>query len=88
MDILLEPLLMALGSNVRRERKVHGWSQEELAERAMLHRTYVADVERGKRNVSVFTLGRLGEALNVSISHLCQGIEANAVKAEPGTFER
>ncbi len=45
-------------------------SQENLAERADLHRTYVADIERGVRNVSLRSIEKLGQALDVSIPDL------------------
>jgi two-component system response regulator len=47
-----------------------GISQEELAGRAGLHRTYVSDVERGSRNVSLASIDRLAAALEVSVSQL------------------
>ncbi|RYE84728.1 MAG: XRE family transcriptional regulator, partial [Hyphomicrobiales bacterium] len=39
-----------VGRNIKAVREEKGWSQEELAERAQLHRTYVSGVERGVRN--------------------------------------
>jgi CheY-like chemotaxis protein/DNA-binding XRE family transcriptional regulator len=45
-------------------------SQEELAERADLHRTYVSDVERGARNVSLQSIQKLARALEISVSAL------------------
>jgi CheY-like chemotaxis protein len=47
-----------------------GISQEDLAERADLHRTYISDVERGSRNVSLQSIAKLAGALEVSISEL------------------
>jgi transcriptional regulator with XRE-family HTH domain len=44
-----------------------GMSQEVLAEHAMLHRTYISDVERGARNVSLHSIERLARALGVSL---------------------
>jgi transcriptional regulator with XRE-family HTH domain len=45
-------------------------SQENLAERADLHRTYIADIERGVRNVSLKNIDKLARALGVSIPDL------------------
>jgi transcriptional regulator with XRE-family HTH domain len=47
-----------------------GWSQQVLSERAGLRRSYVSDVERGMRNVSLDTLCKLAEVLSVSIPAL------------------
>jgi len=58
------------GAAVKRERNRQGISQETLAERADLHRTYVTDVERGTRNLSLESIRRLAEALGTSIGAL------------------
>lgn len=54
-----------VGKNVRVRRQHLGISQEELAFRAKLHRTYVSGVERGVRNPTVIILGRLAKALGI-----------------------
>lgn len=58
------------GTSVRGWRNLLGISQEELAERANLHRTYVSDVERGARNLSLESIERLAHALEISVSSL------------------
>jgi len=58
------------GAAVRAYRQQLGISQETLAERAELHRTYVTDVERGARNLSLESISRLAQALDLSISSL------------------
>ena len=59
-----------LAENVRAFRKYHGISQEELADRCELHRTYIGSVEREERNVSLSTLEVLSQALGVSVAEL------------------
>lgn len=59
-----------LGSNVQRLRHEKGLSQEELAERAGLHRTYVSGVERGVRNPTVTVLEKLALGLGVTLPDL------------------
>jgi transcriptional regulator with XRE-family HTH domain len=75
-------LLVELGNSIRTKRKALDWSQRELAERTGLHRTYVADVERGTRNVSIVNVFRLARALRVTVSELCQGME-NGLEIKP-----
>ncbi len=54
-----------VGTNVRYWRVKRGFSQEELAFRSDLHRTYVSAVERGIRNPTVLILGKMAAALDV-----------------------
>lgn len=58
------------GRRVRTLRKVRGWSQEELATRALLHPTYIGSIERGERNVSLLNLGKLSEAFQIELADL------------------
>jgi transcriptional regulator with XRE-family HTH domain len=55
-----------LGLNVRDLRRQQRLSQEELAHRADMDRSYISDLERGVRNPSVKALGRIAEALSVA----------------------
>jgi len=61
---------MIFGSAVKTKRFELGISQEELADRAGLHRTYVSDVERGTRNPSLESIEKLAQALEMSVSNL------------------
>lgn len=58
------------GANLRRVRRLKDISQEELAHRANLSRTYVSEVERGIRNVSIDNMGLLAEAIGVPLKQL------------------
>ena len=66
--------LVRLGANLRRAREKRGWSQDELAHRCGVHRTYVGSVERGEYNVTVLTLRRLANALRVSLHDALRGV--------------
>jgi len=59
-----------LGWNVRRLREAKGWSQEDYADRAGIHRTYVSDIERGRRNPTVTVVEKLAKPLGVSAGSL------------------
>jgi len=62
----VESIATELGEVIRRHRLAAGLSQEQLAERSGLHWTYISQVERGRRNVSVGALRRIGAALGVT----------------------
>ena len=63
-----------LSYNLRRLRASAGLSQEELADRAGLHRTYVSSVERAQRNVSLENIYRLASALGAAPGELLKSI--------------
>jgi transcriptional regulator with XRE-family HTH domain len=64
-----------LGATVRELRAGLGISQEVLAERCDLHRTYIGGIERGERNVSLENIVRLATALKVPTSKLLERIK-------------
>ena len=66
--------LEEFGRRLRERRLELGLSQEALAERAGLHRTYIGDVERGERNIALVNIVRLSEALVVDPAELVRGI--------------
>jgi transcriptional regulator with XRE-family HTH domain len=70
-----DPLLAAFCQSVQERREDLGLSQEELASRAGLHRTYISDIERGSRNLSLKSLNRLAAALEISVSTLIRSAE-------------
>lgn len=66
------PLVAIFATNVRRRRLELGFSQEELAERAGVHRTYVGMLERGEKNVTIYNIERIAGALEVEAYVLLQ----------------
>jgi transcriptional regulator with XRE-family HTH domain len=58
------------GFAIKQRRQEIGISQEVLAERAGLHRTYIGDIERGVRNLSLENIEKLAKALQLPISDL------------------
>jgi transcriptional regulator with XRE-family HTH domain len=63
-------LLQEIGNKVRDLRKESGLSQEELAEKAQLHRTYVGMIERAEKNITITNLMKIANALSVDIKKL------------------
>jgi len=66
--------LSELGNRIREARKLLGWSQEELALRADLDRSYVGGIERGSRNITISTLCQVARALNQDLGKLTKGL--------------
>ena len=58
-------ILKTFGTNVRTIRESRGLSQEALADKADLHRTYISDIERFQRNISLDNIQKLAKALEV-----------------------
>lgn len=66
------PLRSILAQNIRKLRHEVGLSQEELADAAGLHRTFIGAVERCERNISLDNIGKLAKALDVPASRLLE----------------
>ncbi len=70
-------VIKCFAASVRMLRSGLGISQEELAERADLHRTYMAGIERGARNPTLLTIKKLAKGLGVSPADLLSEIKCN-----------
>jgi transcriptional regulator with XRE-family HTH domain len=66
--------LTRFGLNVRRHREAIGLSQEALAEKAELDRTYISGIERGTRNPTILSAARVAAALKTSLAQLLNGV--------------
>ena len=66
----MSKLIQVFGGAVRGYRETLGWSQEQLAEKADLNRSYLGEVERGKAIPSLLTAAKLALALQVPLSRL------------------
>lgn len=66
-------LPMKLGERIEKLRKERHLTQEQLAERAKLHRSHFWDIEQG-RNVSIKTAQKIAKALDVSLAELFEGL--------------
>jgi transcriptional regulator with XRE-family HTH domain len=67
---MAEDLLIRLGARIRKLRKKRGWTQVVMSEKVGIDRSFLADVERGKRNVSILNLDLMAKGLRVSLSQL------------------
>lgn len=65
-----EQILRQFGDRVKKLRKQKNWTQEELAERAGLHRTYIGSIERYERNISLVNIQRIAKAFDVEVNAL------------------
>ena len=64
------PILELFGQNVRKLRVERGLSQEQLADKAGLHRTYIGMIERAEKNITLCNMEKIAKALSVSIDNL------------------
>jgi transcriptional regulator with XRE-family HTH domain len=63
-------ILIKFGERVREIRKGKGLSQERLAHKADLHRTYIGMIERAEKNLTLVNIEKIANALEVKINHL------------------
>lgn len=59
-----------VGINIRKYREKKGWSQEQLAFEADLHRAYIGQIERGEKNIGLINFEKIAKALNIEINDL------------------
>lgn len=70
-----ENILLSFGRTIREIRTSKNISQEEFADLCELHRTYISDIELGKRNVSLENIEKIAVALEMTISELFKEVE-------------
>lgn len=68
------PLLRRLGWRIRQLREERNWTQESLAEKVGLDRSYIAGIEAGLRNPSVKALAKIARGIGITLSHLFEGV--------------
>jgi DNA-binding XRE family transcriptional regulator len=71
--------LAAFGLRIKLLRVSRSWSQEQLAEAAGMHRTFIGQVERGQRGLNVLGLWRLAGAFNIPIGDLFLDVEGRPI---------
>lgn len=70
MDKNRKNIYLVLAGNIKRYRNMYSLTQEELAEKSNLHPSYIGQIERGTKKISILTLQKISNALNVNISSL------------------
>lgn len=75
-----DEILDFLGEKIRELRREKGLSQEEFAFQCNLDRTYISDVERGKRNISIINLRNIADALEVPLSKLFEDFSSTKLQ--------
>ena len=68
--IKLAEINKRVGLNIRKYREKKGWSQEQLAFEADLHRAYIGQIERGEKNIGLINLEKIAKALNIELDNL------------------
>lgn len=66
----MSEILKIFGKRIKELRKKNNMSQEKLAEKTGIHRTYLGVIERGEKSISIEIIEKLSKALNISISEL------------------
>lgn len=76
MATIHSPAAQAFGARVRARRTELGKSQEKLAQDSGLHWTFVGQVERGRRNLSLMNILKLAEGLQIDPGELVRGLDS------------
>lgn len=88
----MDTIIREVGERIRSHRLKKGMTQETLAERAELHPTFIGQVERGEKNMSLVSLAKILEALQVSFSEFFENVEdctrPNSIPAKCYQFVR
>ena len=63
-------ILIDFGNRVKKERMKLGWSQEELAERAGVHRTYIGMIERAEKNITLTNIEKIAKSIGIPVDKI------------------
>jgi transcriptional regulator with XRE-family HTH domain len=78
-------LLKIIGKNVKLLREAHGYTQGDLAKASGLQRSYIGDVERGSRNLTVSSISQIADALGVHPGIL---LFDEAIRKKPDSYPK
>ena len=77
----MKSLPKVIGERIRKYRKREGLNQEQLAERCGLHATYIGQLERGEKNATLESMGKIVKGLNISFETLFENIQVGELKS-------
>ncbi|MBN6068135.1 helix-turn-helix transcriptional regulator [Aggregatibacter actinomycetemcomitans] len=86
-DQFIHPIRLIFAKNLRKIRRLKDISQEALALEAEISRAYISDIERGKRSLSIDVMGKLADALEVSIIDLLKYENALPTPNSPDMYQ-
>lgn len=78
----MKPTKQTVGGRIRRRRQELGWTQDVLAEKAGISKSFLSDLENGKRSVGAETLLDIGRVLSLSLDYLMTGKEPETEPSE------
>jgi len=81
----MSSLAKTIGERIRNHRNREGLNQEQLAERCGLHATYIGQIERGEKNATIESVGKIVKGLNISFETLFEKIQAGELKNNVAT---
>ncbi|KKQ87342.1 MAG: Transcriptional regulator [Parcubacteria group bacterium GW2011_GWF2_38_8] len=70
LSIMKKDVLVKFGKKVKEQRLKMGLSQEKLAARAKVHRTYIGMIERAEKNITLKNINKIATALNMELSDM------------------
>lgn len=74
----MSELRIAVGERIVKLRNTRGWSQEELAHKADITRSYIGQIERGERSVSIDIIERIAKAFDITVDELFRHLQLPA----------
>jgi len=66
----MDQLLDQIGGNIKKYREIKDITQQELSKICRMHRNYIGSIEKGERNITVLSLAKIAQGLNIPVEHL------------------
>jgi transcriptional regulator with XRE-family HTH domain len=82
LEAHVKTTMQTVGERIRKRRLELGWTQDALAEKAGISKSFLSDLENGKRNVGADKLQDIGRVLSLSLDYLMDGQKAETIKSD------